>query len=324
MNINEITHELGFHNSEVLTVIKGGNSNVIKLKLNDGSLFAIKIYTGKANRITRMLNRELSAIEFLKFKNFLNIPEIIYYRKDLGLIVFKWIEGIHPTPDSNCINSIISMCLALNNIGTSGAVFDNAVDSAFSTNEILSQIDNRIIKILGEYPYQCSELFVDIIKNKINQYKKKYNNNQIFSDHIMSVSDLGPHNMLLINDFFYFIDFEFFGKDSINKMVGDFLLHPKNCFNNLEIQKFIKSISSNSMWKIEELQPTLPLLALNWSLIVLGRTLDEYKLNHFCEMGIDCLNGSMSKKYIEYFDFLIMGYEKSLPLSFNDFVGKVR
>jgi len=32
----------------------------------------------------------------------------------------------------------------------------------------------------------------------------------------------------------------------------------------------------------------------------------------------------MSKKYIEYFDFLILGYEKSLPLSFNDFVGKVR
>lgn len=212
MDINEITHELGFHNSEVLTVIKGGNSNVVKLKLNDGSLFAIKIYTGKANRITRMLNRELSAIEFLKLKNFLNIPEIIHYRKDLGLIVFKWIEGIHPTPDSNCINSIISMCLALKNIGTSGAVFDNAVDSAFSTNEILSQIDNRIIKILGEYPYQCSELFVDIIKNKINQYKKKYNNNQIFSDHIISVSDLGPHNMLLVNDFFYFIDFEFLEK----------------------------------------------------------------------------------------------------------------
>ena len=96
MNIDHIKKKLDLNISKVLTKVEGGNSTILKVETSTGSFVAIKLYKGLPDRINRMLNRELSAIRFLKTHNFRNIPEILEVQNDLGLIIFKWIDGEIP------------------------------------------------------------------------------------------------------------------------------------------------------------------------------------------------------------------------------------
>ena len=72
--------------------------------------------------------------------------------------------------------------------------------------------------------------------------------NSEFTQHTLSVSDLGTHNIISSESVYNFIDFEFFGLDSIHKLVGDFLLHPRNEFKEAEMSRFMESISKISNW----------------------------------------------------------------------------
>ena len=107
MDFDKISKRLHLEISNELEVIQGGNSSVVKAKLKDNSLIAVKIYEGEPSRIQRMLVREQSAINYLAEHNFLNIPEILEVRKDLGLIVYRWIEGETPIPNTKCMEAII-------------------------------------------------------------------------------------------------------------------------------------------------------------------------------------------------------------------------
>lgn len=106
-----------------------------------------------------------------------------------------------------------------------------------------------------------------MISEKIQQFKREYKQNIVFTKHTFSISDLGIHNMLLTQNSYFFIDFEFFGRDSFEKMVGDFLLHPRNTFSKTEVEDYISRISSESTWDYNNLKPALLLLSLKWATI---------------------------------------------------------
>ena len=80
--------------------IKGGNSSVYKAQLPNGMTIAIKEYVGDKFRIERMLSREGASITFLRNFGIENIPEIIEIQYESGLIVYRWIDGKEPRPDS--------------------------------------------------------------------------------------------------------------------------------------------------------------------------------------------------------------------------------
>ena len=291
--------EYSLYDADVLKELKGGNSSVLQIQAVSGEHFALKVYRGEYTRRKRNLEHELEAHSVLSSSGTIPIPQLVGSSNTIPSILYRWIDGKEPQNLDYARTFLADSFVVLRNLFRQSPSKKLAVDSVTSTLDIITQINRRheTIQNISGLPKDIVKLIEDMRMKTLSNLPR----NLDFPLSTLSFSDHGIHNLIQANSgTFYFIDFEFFGKDSMNKMVGDFLLHPKNYFNNLEIQKFIKSISSNSIWKIEELQPTLPLLALNWSLIVLGRTLHEYKLNHFCEMGIDCLNGSNSKKYIEY------------------------
>jgi len=136
---------------EISQEIAGGNSSVFKGLLSNGTELAIKKYRGDQLRIERMLLREQQAITFLRENGLKNIPEILEVRGDLGLIVYRWIEGSTPLADQDSMSAIINMCGALYEIHNQGLSFDNAIDAAFSLSEIESQISSRIQQFTDTY-----------------------------------------------------------------------------------------------------------------------------------------------------------------------------
>jgi len=322
MDFDKISKRLHLEISNELEVIQGGNSSVVKARLQDNSLIAVKIYKGEPSRIQRMLVREESAISYLAEHNFLNIPEILEVRKDLGLIVYKWIEGVPPIPNTKCMEAIIEMCLALNNINKKDG-FENAIDAAFSIQDIEFQILERINLLRSEHTYQFAKTICLSLEEKLQKYKSIFKKNQKLFPHTMSISDLGTHNMLYVEGSFSFIDFEFFGNDSVDKMVGDFLLHPHNKFKQNEIVKFKESISNKLGWQSESLNSTLPILSLKWAAIAFKRELKELEISYSEESLKVFLYTSKGMKYLEYFEYLISGEIVDSVSTFNQFTDKI-
>jgi hypothetical protein len=154
---------------------------------------------------------------------------------------------------------------------------ENAVDAAFSTRELVGQIKARLLLLNRSEQFETIETInrirttLLILDSNVTEFKSK----------TISVSDLGVHNIIQSNNDYFFIDFEFFGNDSITKMVADFWLHPKNYFNISEMLRFQKSLESSSDWDATELQSAIPLVALKWATITLGRFSRSFGNNDF-------------------------------------------
>lgn len=323
MTFEEIIKKLNLNISNLIKIIEGGNSFVMKAKLNDNSLVAVKLYKGEPSRIQRMLTREQKAIEFLAARNFLNIPEILEVRQDLGLIVYRWIEGESPVSDKKSMEAIMSMCSSLDQIEKKGDNFESAIDAAFSLYDIDFQITERINLFRLNSTSEFNNIVLSLLEEKLDKYKLLFNENRVFSACTISISDLGTHNMLYANNLFKFVDFEFFGRDSLDKLVGDFLLHPQNKFGASEILSFKEYVSSNLGWHIENLNPILPILAIKWAAIAFKREIIDIERSISQERTFTLLEETNGMKYLKYFEYLISSKPDDSISTFHHFTAKI-
>lgn len=316
-------HRLKMGVPEISQEISGGNSSVFKGQLPNGTLLAIKEYKGDRLRIERMLSREERAITFLREHGLQNIPEIIEVRRDLGLIVYRWIEGNAPLANCDSMSAMISMCRALNEIYDQSSGFDNAIDAAFSLSEIVTQISTRIQQFEEIYPSVNVKVLCEGLRDRLSHYTAGKALDTSFIRHTFSVSDLGTHNIIYSGVNYHFIDFEFFGLDSVNKLVGDFLLHPRNAFDEVESSRFIEAIAQMSQWDSTELVEVMPLLTLKWALIAFGRTFRESDFETTGKITEQQITKSKGSQYLDYFDSLWLAEPKGLFVTFGSFEGKI-
>jgi hypothetical protein len=134
-------------------------------------------------------------------------------------------------------------------------------------------------------------------------FSNKENQISIVFNKTFSISDLGSHNMLVNKNQFFFIDFEFFGVDSTEKMLGDFLLHPRNEFSKQDIDYFLKSISNTIAWNRNDFKNILLMLTLKWVTISLDRVLRNQKSQGDVDL-VSLIEQSYAQNYLDYFDFL--------------------
>ncbi len=317
------SHPLKIGAVTITAEIPGGNSSVFKGYLLDGTPIAIKEYKGDRQRIERMLSREEKSIAFLRGNGIRNIPEIMEARGDLGLIVYKWIEGDPPSSNHETMNAIIDMLDALDEIHNNGEVFENAIDAAFSLTEISDQISARIQQFPLAYPTLSISVLCDQLIARLHSCNIEQSHTSGFIQRTLSVSDLGTHNMINSGNTYNFIDFEFFGVDSINKLVGDFLLHPKNEFNETEMLLFMESVSKNLNWDLIELSQVLPLLTLKWAVIAFGRSFREAQFETTGEISNELIKKSNGSLYLDYFDSLRHANGQDRFITFRSFEGKM-
>ena len=316
-------HRLKIGTATVSAEIPGGNSSVFRGHLPDGTALAIKEYKGDKQRIERMLSREEKAITFLRGYGMCDIPEILEVRTDLGLIVYRWIEGNAPLANHEAMSAIINMHDALKEIHKNGEIFDNAIDAAFSVPEISNQISTRIQQFQMSYPTVNISALCDQLNERLSNCNTKQSEKAVFIQRTLSISDLGTHNMICSGNSYHFIDFEFFGLDSINKLVGDFLLHPRNEFKEAEMLRFMESISKISNWDPIELNKVMPLLTLKWAVIAYGRTFREAKLEATGEITEEQIKKSNGSLYLDYFDSLRLAEGQDMFVTFRSFKGSI-
>ena len=252
-----------------------------------------------------------------------DIPEILEVRTDLGLIVYRWIEGSAPLADHEAMSAIIKMNDALADIHKNGGIFNNAIDAAFSLPEISNQILTRIQQFHVSYPTASIRLLCDQLNERLRSCISNQSQNSELLQRTLSVSDLGTHNIISLGNVYNFIDFEFFGLDSIHKLVGDFLLHPRNEFNEAEMLRFMESISKISNWDSIELNKVMPLLTLKWAVIAFGRTFREAKLEATGEISEEQIKKSNGSLYLDYFDSLRLAEVQDRFVTFRSFKGSI-
>jgi hypothetical protein len=316
-------HQLRIGTATVSAEITGGNSSVFKGFLVDGTALAIKEYKGDEQRIERMLSREEKTIAFLRGHGIRNIPEIMEVRTDLGLIVYRWIEGNTPLANHEAMSAIINMHGALEEIQNNGGIFDNAIDAAFSLPEISDQISTRIQQFQMTYPTVNISDLCDQLNERLRSCISNQSQDSEFTQHTLSLSDLGTHNIICSGKVYNFIDFEFFGLDSIHKLVGDFLLHPRNEFKETEMLRFIESISKISNWDPIELNKVMPLLTLKWAVIAYGRTFRGAKFEATGEITEEQIKKSNGSLYLDYFDSLTFTKGQDRFVTFRSFKGSI-
>ena len=316
-------HRLKIGTATVSAEIPGGNRSVFKGHLLDGTALAIKEYKGDKQRIERMLSREEKAINFLRGHGMRDIPEILEVRTDLGLIVYRWIEGNAPLANHEAMSAIIKMNCALADIHKNGGIFDNAIDAIFSVSEISNQILTRIQQFHVSYPTTRIRVLCDQLNERLRSCISSKSQNSEFTQHTLSVSDLGTHNIISSEGVYNFIDFEFFGLDSIHKLVGDFLLHPRNEFKEAEMLRFMESVSKISNWDSIELNKVMPLLTLKWAVIAYGRTFREAQLEATGEITEEQIKKSNGSLYLDYFDSLRLTEGQDRFITFRSFKGSI-
>jgi hypothetical protein len=226
---------------------------------------------GVLERRTSALKREVRAINFLNSKNFKLIPSLLDVSEENSLVVLEHLRGVEPIPNREAMDAIIHFIQLLKKIHAQDGTFPDAVDSISNSTDLLKQIENRIISLQQEKSvYEIVQHARTILSRlSILNYDSK-----VF-DRTYSVSDLGLHNMIRCNDGFRFFDLEFFGADSPVKLIGDFLLHPKNTFLGDFRLNFHKELTQFFNVYDTAISEYLPLSALNWSLIIARRAVKE-------------------------------------------------
>jgi hypothetical protein len=281
----------------------GGNSIVYHIDFNSIH-YAIKQFDGFSERGKSAFERENRAFTFLQEQKLPNIPKYFYGNRSSNFIVMEYIDGGRPNSDLNTMNAILGQVLELDIMFRKNDKFSYAIDAEISEKSLLQQVSERLKEIvitneIVDYFTRIQELVVrlDNRKRVYRDFKFTY-----------SFSDLGTHNLIFSAQGYTFIDFEFFGKDNVYKVICDFLLHPQNNFGIELNLLFLRQCMDIFELKEEAIHESLPNTALKWSVISLKRLL-QLKANGTSSDGI-----VKQERLVEYFLMLSGSQEISREL----------
>jgi len=201
---------------------KGGNSHIYFIKLDNQEL-VLKVYKGDEARKKTSRDRELSSYRFLNAKGFTRLPKLYEEIVISDGILLEYINGQTPTHSLKVNREILESMRQLSSFFRFDSSFKDAVDACYSTEDIVSQITNRIVNLRNSLTSHFDKL-QDTLTLLQEREPLVFSNGTI----TYSMSDIGVHNTIQSEQGLKFLDLEFFGKDSAVKMIVDYLLHPRN------------------------------------------------------------------------------------------------
>ena len=244
---------------------KGGNSHIYLIRLENQEL-VLKVYKGDETRKKTSRDRELSSYRFLSAKGFTRLPKLYEEIVISDGILLECIKGQTPTQSLKVNREILESMRQLASLFRLDSSFKDAVDACYSTEDIVSQITNRIVNLRNSRTSHLDKLqdTLTLLQNR---------EPIVFSDGTItySMSDIGVHNTIQSEQGLKFLDLEFFGKDSAVKMIVDYLLHPRNCIprelrsETLEFGEGVFGIDLDLLINVT------PFFAAKWAAIVLRR-----------------------------------------------------
>jgi hypothetical protein len=243
----------------------GGNSQIYFFKLDNQEL-VLKVYKGDEARKKTSRDRELSSYRFLNAKGFTRLPKLYEEMVISDGILLEYINGQTPTHSLKVNREILESMRQLASLFRLDSSFKDAVDACYSTEDIVSQITNRVVNLRNALTSHF-----DILQDTLTLLQQR--KPLVFSNGTItySMSDIGVHNTIQSEQGLKFLDLEFFGKDSAVKMIVDYLLHPKNSMprelrsQTLEFGEDVFGIDLDLVINVT------PFFAAKWATIVLRR-----------------------------------------------------
>jgi hypothetical protein len=269
--LNEIIHSLS-PGSELLSEHSGGNSQVFCVQDPVHGRLAVKRYLGDPAEQLLKLTREAESLRFLNSFYVKNIPTLVATLPDKSLNISTWSSGRKPSCDTHSIVAIAEQVISMGTPAITQHTPFRAVDSIYTLRDLVFQFEERLtdLKGFGDHPGLLDYIkkFREISEVIISGLKEDPFPNLI----VPSLSDLGVHNLLRENEQYSFIDFEYFGLDSISKLVADFFLHPQNDFSDQDNLFFLNQMEEHFHCELQsKLCSAFALLSMKWSLITAKR-----------------------------------------------------
>jgi len=261
-----IIQELLGRNVKIAKTIHGGNSLIFTVKIQNMNV-VVKKYLGNEIRKSTSMNRESSALHFLNQNDVSIVPKLLLVSPENFMIVMEHLQGSEPKPNGDSMEAIIAFSKTLRLIYSDDDSFPNSIDGIEKTSDLLAQIGSRINSMKGEI---CNEDFLLQARKYLSVLSSRDYEDKVW-DKTYSVSDLGIHNMIKGEGGIRFFDLEFFGADSPVKLIGDFLLHPRNNFSRTLRKRFLNELSTVYGVTESAIADYLQLSALKWSVIVMRR-----------------------------------------------------
>ena len=164
-----------------------------------------------------------------------------------------------------------------------------ASECCLSVDELVNQIDNRLLKLENNSFQELSTFIETAFKPLWTEVKDKSlfywsiedkENLLPVEKQTLSPSDFGFHNSLKRDDgSLTFLDFDYFGWDDPVKLTADFIWHPA-----MNLNKAIKNRWQEAMLKLfsddksfeDRFNAAMPLYGLRWALIILNEFLPGF------------------------------------------------
>ena len=127
--------------------------------------------------------------------------------------------------------------------------------------------------LLGFLENDFSPAFNTILSKSKKLWPGNFKNALTINHQLLSPSDFGFHNTLLVEERLKFIDFEYFGWDDPVKLTCDFMLHPGMVLTDKQKTlwlKMMRGIFSNDNTFPQRLTASYGLYGLCWCLIILN------------------------------------------------------
>ena len=312
--------------SKINKIKNKGNSYLYKIVFDNNYSYLYKKYSHEKLFNHSRLNAEKKAYDYLnKFKiQKNNLP--LYFNNELNFSLIEWYDGKKIKFMSNSyLEEFILFIKKINNKKIFRTkYFNNASASCFSYDNIKDQIYFRINDInkftgdnkeLSFFLNNDIKLFLNqiLVESKLN-WLVKSNKLLEISNRILSPSDFGLHNVLLVSKKIKFLDFEYFGWDDPAKLICDFILHPSMSLNIDQKKYWIKSLVNffqKDINLIHRIKHSYFLYGIIWCLIILNiYTINKFNLNSYEHLK---LKKQRLSKSITLFKYLSTEYKNGFP-----------
>jgi hypothetical protein len=230
--------------------------------------YFVKIYPPDTSWPRRQAEKQ--AIDYYISHGITTIPHILYSDAELNYSVFDYIDGTPNYPiEANIFSQIESFLCKIAAL-LAPTDFPPAKEAFFHSRELKTHIDQRraFLQMIDDPLLQSHLCHLDRVFISLNY--ATFPDFSCGSKTIISPSDFGTHNSLLTTDRrLFFIDFEYAGRDSLFKLLGDIYWHPGS---NLTVSQrvalitpYLQSATDQATFRNVRL-----FMGLKWSLLLLN------------------------------------------------------
>jgi hypothetical protein len=271
-----------------------GNSSIYKVIASDKKIYALKYYPDQILDKRPRLKTEFSTLCLLHQYNITNVPKAVEKDDDLNMGLYEWINGGNISkPSVDNLDQAIDFVGQLYSLSQKidGNHIDIASEACLSANELVNQVENRILRLKHEskrfqelstfLEFTFEPLWSDVKDESISIWPLESRDKVLsIGKQTLSPSDFGFHNCVKGNDgSLTFLDFDYFGWDDPVKLTADFIWHPAMNLNRKLIDKWIMAMLN--IFSIEpefedRLKAAMPIYGLRWAMIVLNEFLPDF------------------------------------------------